>query len=104
MQPQPNATDSSPETVKPPIPATEAEEELYSVDWEIEKVKQKLEKQQEDARLKLMALWRRRRVVEKAIAQDREHGAGWTPMNGRLVNTGTGEIRPADLASPEARP
>ena len=95
MQPETKAgAPAAPAEPKPLTPVEEIEVEIFSTDLEIEQIRQKLEKQQEVAEKKIKALMLRRVRWTRALATEREHGGGWTPMNGREVNKGTGEVRP----------
>ena len=77
---------------KPKTPVEEYEVEIFSTDLEIEEARRKLEKQQDTALKKIELLMRRRRVLVRGLAQERERGGGWTPMHGRKFDQVTGEL------------
>ena len=94
MQPQPDTGTAPPQPeAKPLTLVEEIEAEVFSTDLEIEEIRRKLEKRQELAEKKIRALLLRRARWTRALATEREHGAGWTPMNGRRFDPGTGEVQ-----------
>lgn len=92
--PAPEAKPAGLSLTKPLTPAEDLEVEILSTDLDVELVRRKLEKQQDLAEKKIALLLRRRRALVRALATERERGAGWTPMNGRRFDPVTGEVAP----------
>ena len=70
------------------------QEEVYSTELEIETVRQKVEKAQEQAEKKLVLLFRRKFALERSIAREKEQGAGFSKVNHGADETMSVQVRP----------